>query len=296
MSSSALRDLILQTIISGTTVGCIYAIIGLAIATVYNVTRIFDISQGQYMMLGAMFVCFFYKFGLNMTLSIVSALIIPLIIGLVIWRILLFGASQRYPALTLIMITFGIALFIEGLAFLIFGTRIRVNPYYLNNPPIRIYGATMSPQAPLIYGVTLLIVLGLSFLFDRTRLGKGLRACHEQPLAARLMGIYPRNMMYFSFMLAVFLGVIGGIIIVPLTAVSYSMGIDWVIKGFLAAIVGGISRFKGVIIGGIALGLLESLAAGFISAGYASIIALTIFIILLLFRPTGLIGFEEIRV
>jgi len=295
MALSVLRDLILQAVISGTTVGCTYALVGLAIATVYNVTRIFDVSQGQYVMLGAMFVCFFYKFGLPVGSSILLALIVPLIIGLVIWRIILFGASQRYSAMTLIMITFGIAMLIEGSAFLVFGTSIRVNPYYLNIRPIRIYGATMSPQAPLIYGVTVLIVIGLSLLFDRTRLGKALRACHEQPLAARLMGIYPRNMMYFSFILAVCLGVIGGISIVPLTAVSYNMGIDWVIKGFLAAIVGGISRFQGVIVGGLALGLLESLAAGLTSSGYASIIALAVFIVLLLFRPTGLIGSQQIR-
>jgi branched-chain amino acid transport system permease protein len=102
-------------------------------------------------------------------------------------------------------------------------------------------------------------------------------------------------MMYFSFMLAVCLGIIGGISIVPLTAVSYSMGVDWVIKGFLAAIVGGISRFQGVVAGGLALGLLESLVAGLTSSGYASIIALAVFIVLLLFRPAGLIGPQKIR-
>jgi branched-subunit amino acid ABC-type transport system permease component len=296
MSFSVFKILIVQAIISGTTVGCTYALIGLAIATVYNVARFFDISQGQYMMLGAMFVCFFYKLGLSITSSILFALFIPLVLGLLIWRLLLFGASQKYSHLTLLMITFGIALFIEGMAFLIFGTKIRVNPYYLNISPIRIYGATMSPQAPLIYGITFLIVLSLSLLFDRTTLGKGLRACHEQPLAARLMGIYPRNMMFFSFVLAVFLVVIGGIIVVPLTAVSYNMGVDWLIKGLLAAIVGGISRFHGVIIGALAIGLLESLAAVFISSGYASIIALCIFVALLLYRPTGLIGPKEFRV
>jgi len=295
MSHSMLRDLILQAIISGTTVGCTYALVGLAVATVYNATRIFDVSQGEYVMLGAMFVCFFYKLGLPISVSIFLALIVPLIVGLVIWRIVLYGASQRYSAMVLIMITFGIAMLIEGLAFLIFGTSIRMNPSYLPIRPIRIYGATMSPQAPVIYGVTVLIVIGLSLLFNRTRVGRALRACHEQPLAARLAGIYPKNMMYFSFMLAVCLGIIGGISIVPLTAVSYSMGVDWVIKGFLAAIVGGISRFQGVVAGGLALGLLESLVAGLTSSGYASIIALAVFIVLLLFRPAGLIGPQKIR-
>lgn len=290
-----LGDQILQVIISGVTAGSIYAIIGLAIAVVYNVTRIFDVSQGQYVMLGAMLVCVLQKSGLPTGLSIVSALGIPLIIGLLIWRIIFYGPSQRYPALTLIMITFGVALLIEGIAFLALGTDIRVTPYYVNIAPIRISGATMSPQAPFIYGALLVAVFGLSFLFTRSLLGKGLRACHEQPLAARLMGINPRHMMYFSFVLAVGIGVIGGIVMVPLTAASYSIGMHLVIKGFLAALVGGISRFQGVIVGGLALGLLESMAAGFISSSYASIIALTFFVVALLFRPTGLLGTEEIR-
>lgn len=289
-----LEDKILQVIISGITTGCIYAIVGLGIAVVYNVTRIFDVSQGQYVMLGAMLVALFRIYNFPMSLSIALALVIPLIAGLLIWRILFYGPSQRYPALTLIMITFGVALLIEGIAFITLGTDIRVTPYYIKIAPIRISGATMSPQAPIIYGTILLMVFGLSLLFGRTMLGKGLRACHEQPLAARLVGVKPRHMMYFSFILAVLLMAIGGIVMVPLTAASYSMGMNLVIKGFLASIVGGISRFQGVIVGGLALGLLESVAAGFISSSYASIIALSIFVVILLFRPSGFLGTREI--
>lgn len=290
-----LGDQILQFVISGITSGCIYTIVGMAIAVVYNVTRIFDVSQGQYVILGAMIICFFRKGGFNTFLSIILAFLIPLIIGLAVWRIIFYGPSKKYPTITLIMITVGVAMLIEGMIFFVFGTDIRTTPYYLKVAPIRIFKAVISPQGPLIYGAILLMVLGLSFLFGRTLLGKGLRACHEQPLAARLMGINTQNMMYFSFILSLCIGVMGGIVMVPLTAASYSMGMDLVIKGFLAALVGGISRFQGVIIGGLSLGLLESFSAGFISSGYASIITLTIFVVVLLFRPTGLIGSKEIR-
>jgi len=290
-----LGDQVLQVIISGVTIGCVYAIVGLGIAIVYNVTKIFDVSQGQYVMLGAMLVALFRASSMSTPLAITLAFVIPLIIGLVIWRAIFYGPSQKYPALTLIMITFGLALFLEGIAYVTLGTDVRVTPYYVKLPPIRVSGATMSPQAPFICGVLLVAVLGLSFLFNRTMLGKGLRACHEQTLAARLMGINPRYMMYFSYVLAVGLMAIGGIVMVPLTASSYSMGMHLVIKGFLAAIVGGISRFQGAVVGGLLLGLLESGAAGFISSSYASIIALTVFVVVLLFRPTGLLGTAESR-
>jgi len=290
----SLGDQILQVIISGITSGCIYAVVGLAIAVVYNVTRMFDLSQGMYVMLGAMLVCVFQKLGLCLGISIVLALIIPFSASLLIWRILFYSSSQRYPTITLTMITVGLGLLIEGIAFLTFGTDVRVGPYYLNITPIRVSGASISPQAPLIYASLLLALFGLSFLFGRTILGKALRACHERPLAARLMGISPRNMMYFSFVLAVCLGALGGIIMVPYTAASYSMGWNFLIKGLLAAVAGGVSKFQGVIVGGLVLGLLESVAAGFISSSYASIITFTIFVIILLFRPTGLIGGREI--
>jgi branched-chain amino acid transport system permease protein len=244
--------------------------------------------------LGAMLVAVFRSSGLSTGLSIILAVVIAFTVGLLIWRILFYGASQRYSSLTLIMITFGVALFIEGVAFIILGADVRVTSYYVKIAPIRISRATMSPQAPFIYGALLLTVSGLSFLFGRTILGKGLRACHEQPLAARLVGVNPRHMMYLSFMLAVGLSAIGGIVMVPFTAASYGMGLHFIIKGFLASIVGGISRFEGAIAGGLALGLLESVAAGFISSSYASVIAMVFFVVLMLFRPTGILGNRQI--
>jgi branched-chain amino acid transport system permease protein len=291
-----LWDQILQVVISGITSGCIYAMVGLAIAVVYNVTRIFDVSQGQYVMLGAMLVAVFRASGLAAGLSMLLALVIPVLVGLVIWGMFFYKPSQKYPPLTLIMITFGVALFIEGVAFLALGTDIKLTTYYLNMDPIRLSNATISPQAPIIYVVLVLVVLGLSLLFNHTLLGKGLRACHEELLAARLMGISPRYMMYFSFLLAVGLSALGGVTMAPYTAARYDIGMHLVIKGFLAAIVGGISTFQGVIVGGLALGLLESGAAGFVSSSYASIIALTLFVIAVIFRPSGLLGAEEIRV
>lgn len=290
-----LSDQIVQVIISGITQGCIYTMMGLSIAVVFNVTRMFDISQGQYAMLGAMLTCVFRISGLSTPLAVFLALVIPLVVGLFVWRIIFYGPSQKYPTLTLIMITFALAMLIEGIAFLVLGTDTRITPAYLNTSPIRIGKATILPQVPLISATLVLMVVGLALLFGHTLVGKALRACYEQPVAARLVGVNPKRSMYFSFLLAVGLGAIGGIIMVPITAASYNMGLPLVVKGFLAAIVGGISRFQGVIAGGLTLGLIESIAAGFISSSYASIIALTIFVIALLFRPHGLLGIKDDR-
>lgn len=289
-----LGDQILQVFISGVTAGCVIAMVGVAIVFFFSVTRFFDISLGNYLMLGAMIVSVLLSSGMNLGLSILLALAIPLALGLVLWRILLYGPSQRFPVLTIIMITIGIALWIEGVAFLVFGTQVRLAPYYLNINPIRLFGATMSPQAPVIYGALVLAILALSFLLGRTLLGKALRACHEQTLASRLMGINTKHMMYFSFCLAVVISCIGGIAIAPLTAATYSMGMQLMIKGFLVALVGG-ARVEGALAGGLLLGIVESLAAAFISSSYALIISLTIFVIILLCKPSGLLGSSEIE-
>lgn len=291
-----LGDQVIQVILSGLNTGCIYAIIGLAIAVVYNVTTIFDLSQGEYVMLAAMIVSSLRAAGVGLPLALLAAVVIPLAVGSLVWQLVFFGPSQReYPHMTLAMLTFGVAMLIEGIAFIVFGTDIRVTPYYIKLAPIRISGATVSPQTPLIYGAAAVMALGLYLLFHRTLVGKGLRACHEQVLAARLIGINPRRMRYLAFLLAVGLGSIGGIILVPFTAASYAMGMPLLLKGFLGALAGGISRYQGVMLGGLALGLLESLAAGFISSSYSSIIALTGVVIVLLFRPAGLLGPREMR-
>jgi branched-chain amino acid transport system permease protein len=290
-----LLDKILQVIISGITSGSVYAILATALAVVYNVAKVFDMTQAEYIMLAGMLVCLFNVSGLPLALSIGLAIVIPLIFGLIIWLIILYRPSQNLPHLPFVMITFGLAMLIEGIAFIIFGTDQRTIRYYFNIAPIRISAATMSPQAPLIYGILCLMVVGLSLLFGRTLLGKGLRACHEKLLGARLMGINPKNMMFISYGLAVCIAAIGGAVMAPLTSVSYSMAGNLIIKALLAALVGGIYSFTGVIAGAMALGLLESLMAGFVSSAYASIITLAIFLVLLLFRPTGLLGTKEIR-
>lgn len=277
-----------QVIISGLNMGCVYAILGLTIAVVYNVSKIFDVSQGEYVMLGAMLMCLFESSKLPLWLCIVISIAVPIFCGLIIWRVLFHSPSQKYPPLTLIMMTFGVAMLIEGLSYLFLGTDTKISNNYINIKPIRVMGGILTGQSILLYAVLIIMLLCLHILFSKTMIGKSLRACHERPLAARLMGINPRNMMYFSFILAVSLGAIGGIIMVPLTAATYNMGLFLVIKGFLAALVGGISRFSGVVIGGLALGLSESIIAGFVSSSYASIIALSIFVVALLFRPAGL--------
>lgn len=279
-----------QVIISGLTMGSIYAIIGIGLAVTYNVTRIFNFCQGEFVMIGGMLSASFYSLGLSLPLSIGLAIGITAIIGAAIWLLFLDRPFARHsPLVTLILITVALSIVVSGGVYIGWGTPFRELPSFANISPIRLGEMIIDPQVPWIWGGLLALVAGLTFLFDHTLLGKGLRACSEQPIGARLTGINPRSMAFFSFILASLTGSIAGVLVTPLTMTSFGVGLGYSIKGLLAAMVGGITKIHGVIVGGMILGLVESLAGGFISSTYMDAAGLAVLIILLLYRPEGIL-------
>ena len=278
---------------SGITLGCIYAFVALGFVIVYSMTRLFNLAAGAFVMLGAMLASTFYELDFPLFLSLVLAVIVTGAIGAIAWLLFLHHPySTGASSLTLLLIIVTLAIAFMGIAYVIWGTVPKSLPYFTDFKPI-IANVTMSPQTPWIWGILLLAVGGLIFLFDRTLLGRAFRACSEQPLAASLMGINPRSMACLSFALAALLGGIGGVVLIPLTSANYAMGLGLAIKGCLAAMVGGMDRIEGAIIGGLLLGLLESFAGGFISTAFMEAIALGIFIVILLIRPEGILGIKE---
>jgi branched-chain amino acid transport system permease protein len=137
--------------------------------------------------------------------------------------------------------------------------------------------------------MTILMVAGLYYFFGHTMLGRALRACADEPLGARTVGISPERMGLLAFVIAAALGAVAGATITPLTMTAYNVGIPLTIKGLLAAFVGGMHRAEGVIVGGLLLGLTEALSAGLMPGGYHDAIALTILLIVFLVRPRGLL-------
>jgi branched-chain amino acid transport system permease protein len=145
-------------------------------------------------------------------------------------------------------------------------------------------------QSLWIWGTTALILAALATFFDRTILGKAVRACAVNRRAAQLMGISPGRMSLLAFVLAAALGAIGGIVLAPATTPMYDMGLKLGLKGFVAAIVGGLVSTPGAVVGGLLLGILENLGAGVTKAGLKDVFAFVVLILILLFRPQGIIG------
>lgn len=282
-----------QYILSGLSNGAIYALIGFGFAVIYNATGIINFAQGEFVMLGAMLTVFFLSvFQIPLVPAIILAIVVSTITGILFERLAIRPLKDAKP-LSLIIITIGASIFIRGAAMLIWGKDTHSLPAFSGDDPLYIANATILPQHLWILGLSVLIIIASRIFFNHTIVGKAMRACSYNPRAAGLVGINVKNMVMLSFALSSAIGSMAGIIIAPLTMASYDVGVMLGLKGFCAVIIGGMSSGMGTVMGGLLLGLLESLGAGFISASYKDAIAFIILLLILFIRPEGLFAKKE---
>jgi branched-chain amino acid transport system permease protein len=192
--------------------------------------------------------------------------------------------------LTLIIITVGAAVLIKGVAMLLWGKEAYPLPPFSGNVPFHLGEATILPQNLWVLGLTVVLVAALEAFFRLTLVGKAMRACSYNPRAARLVGIAAGRMVQLSFGVSAALGAGAGILIAPLTLGVYDMGTMLGLKGFSAAIIGGLGSLLGGVLGGLILGVAEALASGLISSGYRDAVAFLLLLIVLFVRPQGVLG------
>jgi branched-chain amino acid transport system permease protein len=281
---------ILQFLISGITAGSIYALTALGFTIIYNSTNIINFAQGEFVMLGGMFANYFH-FALKLPLSVAVFLAIftVTLIGGVFERVAIYP-QRKASILTLIIITIGGSILLKSVALHLFGENPVGLPPFLPNEPIEFFKAVVLPQEILIFIITLVVFAVLQIFYKYTMLGKAMRACADNRIAAQLMGININTLVFISFALSAGLGALGGAIITPISLISFNSGGMLGLKGFAAAILGGLGNPFGAFIGGILLGILESVSIGFISAGFKDAIALLILLLVLFIKPSGILG------
>ncbi|MFA5322122.1 MAG: branched-chain amino acid ABC transporter permease, partial [Smithella sp.] len=235
---------------------------------------------------------FLSVFHLPLVPAILLAIVVSTGVGILFERLAIRPLKDAQP-FSLIIITIGASIFLRGAAMLIWGKDTHALPAFSSNEPLYIGGATILPQHLWILGVTVLIIIASRIFFNYSVAGKAMRACSYNPRAAGLVGINVKSMVLLSFALSSAIGSLAGIIIAPLTMTSYDVGAMLGLKGFCAVIIGGMSSGMGTVFGGLLLGLLESLGAGFISASYKDAIAFIILLLILFIRPEGLFGNKE---
>ena len=282
-------ELFVQFVLSGLMVGAIYALIALGFTIVYTATEAINFAQGEFVMLGGMTAVALFGAGLPLALAFVGAVLIVTVIALLLERLTL--APMRQVSITnMIIITIGGSIFLKGSAMLFWGKDAAGLPSFSGDTPIRVLGATLLPQALWILGTAAVVVVLVRLFFDYTVTGQAMRAVAANRYAATLVGINAKVMTAYSFALAGAVGAVAGVIITPVALTQFDRGTLLGLKGFSAAIFGGIGSSPGAVVGGLLLGVLESLGGGFISSAYKDAIAFLLLIVMLLVRPQGLMG------
>lgn len=278
-----------QFLLSGLTIGAIYALVALGFGIIYNASHVINFAQGEFVMIGGMATVSLIQFGLPLLLAIPLAVLAAVAAGMALERFAIEPARGASPV-TLIIITIGASILLRGLATLVWDKKLHTVPSFSGDAPIQIGGATLLPQSLWVMGITLVIVLLLGWFFGRTLIGKAVLATSHNPLAAQLCGINVRFVLFLSFGLSAGLGAVAGILIAPITLTSWDVGVMLGLKGFAAAILGGLGSGVGAVVGGLVLGIAESLGAGYLSSAYKDAIAFVIILAVLFFMPSGLFG------
>ena len=281
---------ILQAIFAALPVGCMYALVALGVALIFNATNIINFAQGEFVMLGGMTMVTLYgELKWPLYLAIPATIAITTVIGMALMKVS-YRPGKSTSLISVLIITIGASLFISGSALHVWDGDIHRFPPFSGDAPLRLLGATIVPQSLWIIGLTFLVVIVLIIYFQFTIYGKAMKACSLDRTAAGLLGIRVKSMVLLSFAMSAALGCLGGIIITPLTMIDYSGGMLLAIKGFSAAMLGGMGSFVGAVIGGFVFSFLESFGATFVSSALKELVTFIVIINVLLFMPRGIMG------
>ena len=278
-------------------VGAIYGLVALGLNIVFNATGAVNFAQGEFATLGGMLgASILSATGLPLAVVVLTIAAVTAV-GILMERLII-RPIVHADVLNLIIVTIGASILIKGDVMVSLGKNAAGLPAFTGERPIHVLGATFVPQALWIVGVACAIVVVLHLFFDRTLLGKAMRAVASDREAARLMGIDTSRIVMLSFALGAAVGAIGGLIVTPVTLTIYDAGTLLGLKGFAAAVTGGLGNTFGGIAGGLVLGLLEAFGGGLIGSEFKDVAAFLLLLLLLLLlfvRPRGLFARGEIE-
>ncbi|MAB08347.1 MAG: branched-chain amino acid ABC transporter permease [Rhodobacteraceae bacterium] len=282
-------DALLQFMFSGLTVGAVYALVALGFTIIYNASDVVNFAQGEFVMLGGMITVFAFEAGLPLPLAALLAILVTSAIGVALNKLAI-EPARGAPVVSLIIITIGASIVIRGATQLVFDKQLHRFPSFSGDDPIRVLGATILPQSLWVIGGALAVFVGLWIFFTRTLTGKAVLATANNRIAAQLVGINTGWVMTLSFGLSAAIGAFAGVLVTPITLVGYDVGVALALKGFAAAMLGGMGNPKGALVGGLLLGCFEALTAGYLSSQYKEAVAFIVILAVLFVMPQGLFG------
>ena len=281
----------LSTLISGLSLGSIYALIALGYTMVYGIAKMLNFAHGDIIMVAAFTVYVFASMlGLPAAAAIPLAVIVCMLLGVTIERIA-YKPLRKASPLSVLITAIGVSYFLQNLALLIFGSNQKSFPKIINISALKIGELTIKGESIATLSVSIIIMLALSIFIDRSKMGKAMRAVSEDKEAAELMGINVNQTISVTFAIGSALAVAAGVFYgATYNFIGPYTGSMPGIKAFVAAVFGGIGSIPGAMLGGILLGVIENLAKAYISTELSDAIVFAVLIIILYVKPTGLLG------
>jgi branched-chain amino acid transport system permease protein len=299
-------DIFIQQIINGLVLGSIYALVALGYTMVYGIMGLINFAHGEVVMIGALVALSVIKLLANsglpgvviVLIGLMAAALVCMAVGFAIERVA-YRPLRKAPKLAPLITAIGVSIVLQNLAMLIWGRNYHAFPPILPNGEHEILGATITSVQIAIIIIAAAMMGGLMLLINRTRLGRAMRATAENPGIAQLMGVNINQIISLTFVIGSALAAVAGLMVSANYSIAhYYMGFVLGLKAFTAAVLGGIGNLAGAMLGGILLGLIESLGAGYIGdltggffgSNYQDVFAFLVLICVLVFRPSGLVG------
>lgn len=278
---------------NGLALGSIYALTAIGFTMVYGIIRLINFAHGDIYMMGAYFALLgITVLKLPIFLAFLFGMACACILGFLISR-LAYKPVFKAPKINLFLCAIGASIFLENTAMLVFGPETQSFPEVIKNSTYSFMGLKVTTLQLIIFITAIVLMVILTYIVKYTKLGRAMRCTSQDMDAARLMGINTDRIVYFTFVLGSSLGSAAGILVgMYYRAVYPMMGFMPGLKAFVSAVIGGIGSIPGAMLGGMIMGVSESLGAAYISSGYRDAIAFIILIIILLFKPSGLLGKE----
>jgi branched-chain amino acid transport system permease protein len=281
---------ITQTVFAALSIGSMYALVAMGVCLIYNSTNVINFAQGEFVMLGGMtMVALYGEMHWPLYFAIPASIAIAVLVGMAMMKVA-YRPGKSTSLISVLIITIGASLFISGSAVHVWDAEIHRFPAFSGDRPIKLLEAAIAPQSLWIISITTIVVLLLVFYFQFTIQGKAMRACALDRTAASLLGIRVKGMVLLAFAMSAALGAVAGIIVTPLTMTSAAGGMLLAIKGFSAAMLGGMGSIVGAVIGGFVFSFLEYFTATFVSTTLKELVTFIVIINVLLFMPRGIMG------
>jgi branched-chain amino acid transport system permease protein len=285
-------DQFAQTIASGLTNGTVFALVGVAFALIFNASDVINFAQGEFVMIGGFAYVGFYSLLGNVWVALVLAVIASGLLGAAIYLGVI-SRIRRTSVLRLVMLTLALSVVIKGLVLVVAGADPYSAPGLTGDKPISVLGATVTAQSVWMIACLALVAVALWLMFNRTSLGLKMVACAVDRRAAAMCGINTSRLVLVSWIISALLAGLAGALVTPIANVTYDNGFAISLNGFAAAALGGVGRVGGALVGGLVLGLANAFAGGYLPTPYnrfQEVVGLTILVVVLVARPTGLLG------